>query len=120
MILLDTTVLIDVIRGDPAALRWLDELRDLPSCSELTRTEVLRGMRSPERSATSRLLDELEWHPVDRAVSSRAGALGRRYRAGHDLGLVDLVIAATAQVNELPLVTSDVRHFPMFELTAPY
>lgn len=119
--LLDSTVIIDLLRGDAAARDWFATISSMPAASETTRAEVLRGTRSPERSLTLRTLAGYRWFPVDDEVSARAGELGRRYRASHHLGLPDLLIAATAMVHGAELVTSDVKHFPMFPgLTAPY
>ena len=122
MRLLDTSVLIDVLRGSEAAADWLQSLTEVPACSELTRAEVLRGVRSPERSRTERLLAALRWVPVDEPVSRRAGELGRRYRRSHPgLSIVDFAIAATAELLEAELATANLRHYPMFTgLAAPY
>jgi predicted nucleic acid-binding protein len=94
----------------------------VPACSELTRTELLRGTRSGERRATETLMAMIRWIPVDETISRRAGDLGRRYRRSHAaLGLADLVIAATAEEVDAALATSNVRHFPMFKgLKPPY
>lgn len=122
MRLLDTSVLIDVLRGSERAVHWLAALEDLPSCSELTRAEVLRGVRSAERSPTERLLGSLRWVPLDESISRRAGELGRQYRRSHPgLSIVDCVIAATAQLLDADLATGNVRHYPMFvDLAPPY
>lgn len=122
MYLLDTSVLIDVLRGSQAAAAWLASLDELPLCSEITRTEVLRGVRSPERTRTERLLQALRWAPVDEPISRRAGELGRRHRRSHrGLGVADLLIAATALTYDAHLATGNVRHYPMFPgLRAPY
>jgi predicted nucleic acid-binding protein len=120
--LLDTSVLIDVLRGSAAAAAWLAGLDEVPLCSEVTRAEVLRGVRSGERAGTERLLAALRWAPVDETISRRAGELGRRHRASHrGLGVADLLIAATAQTYGAELATANVRHYPMFpRLAAPY
>jgi len=122
VIVLDSSVLIDVLRGNEAATRWLSGVDEVPVCSEITRSEVLRGMRSAERAATESLLQVLAWAPVDEAVSRRAGELGREHRASHaGLGVADLIIAATALLLDADLATGNVRHFPMFvDLEAPY
>jgi predicted nucleic acid-binding protein len=122
MRLLDTSVLIDVLRGSAAATDWLAGLDEVPLCSEITRTEVLRGVRSPERTRTEQLLDALRWAPVDETTSRRAGELGRRHRRSHRaLGVADLLIAATAMVHDAELATGNVRHYPMFPgLRPPY
>jgi predicted nucleic acid-binding protein len=122
VILLDTSVLIDVLRGFGPSVAWLDGLDDVPVCSEVTRAEVLRGVRTAERQPTERLLQSLRWASVDEEVSRRAGELGRELRASHArLGVADLLIAATALVLGAELATSNVRHFPMFDgLQSPY
>ncbi len=122
MRLIDTSVLIDVLRGSNVAATWLASLDDVPSCSELTRAEVLCGVRSPERAPTDRLLSALRWVSVDEPVSRRAGELGRQYRRSHPgLSIADLVIAATAQLLDADLATANVRHYPMFSgLVPPY
>jgi predicted nucleic acid-binding protein len=122
VVLLDTSVLVDVLRGSQPAVEWLSALGEVPACSELTRTEVLRGVRSPERSRTERLLSSLRWIAVDEPISRRGGELGRRYRRSHPgLSIVDFLIAATAELLDAELATANVRHYPMFaELTPPY
>lgn len=122
MYVVDTSVLIDVLRGSPAATDWLASLAEVPLCSEITRAEVLRGVRSPERARTEQLLDALRWAPVDEATSRRAGELGRRHRRSHrTLGVADLLIAATAVLHDAELATGNVRHYPMFPgLRPPY
>lgn len=119
---LDTTVLIDHVRGSEAARAYLRGLRGLPACSEVTRTELLRGIRSGQRSATEGLMGMIQWIVVDEQISRHAGELGRRYRRSHaSIGAADLLIAATAELAGGDLVTSNVRHFPMFKgLRPPY
>ncbi|MBA2610258.1 MAG: type II toxin-antitoxin system VapC family toxin [Actinobacteria bacterium] len=122
MIVLDTTILIDVLRGDSAARRVLGALAETPACSELTRVEVLRGVRPPELIATNTLLESLNWLPVTTSVAARAGDLGASFRKTHGaLGVVELVIAATAIEASAKLLTLNVKRFPMFPgLRAPY
>lgn len=121
LFLLDSTVLVDQLRRDPAATEWLLSLDEVPLCSEVSRTEVLVGVRSGERRAAEQLFDGLSWVGVDEAIARRAGTLGRRYRASHQLGAADLLIAATAQEHSARLATSNVKHYPMFaNLKRPY
>lgn len=119
---LDTTVLVDHVRGSEAARAYLRGLSDIPACSEVTRTELLRGIRSGERRATDQLMGMIQWIAVDERISRRAGELGRRYRRSHAaIGVPDLLIAATAELADGDLATSNVRDFPMFKgLRPPY
>jgi predicted nucleic acid-binding protein len=118
----DTSIVIDVLRGEPSAVRYAQSLAEVPTCSEITRVEVMRGVRSAERSPTERLLQSFRWMPIDETVARHAGELGRRWRRSHPgLGSADLVIAATAEQLGATLATMNVRHFPMFRrLRPPY
>ena len=120
MILVDTDVLIAHLRGVPPARDWLVEARRESggrlAASVVTATEILGGLRSPERTVVARLLATLHLHPVSEIVARRAGELMRRYRRSHSsIGLGDYLVAATADVQGFDLATLNVKHFPMFK-----
>lgn len=121
-VVLDSTILIDHLRGSRAATDFIVGLDGSPTCSEVTRIEVVQGLRSAEKQAAAQLFDLLEWIPLNDTVARRAGELGRRWRRSHPgIDLADLAIAATAELHEAELATINVKHFPMFEdLRAPY
>lgn len=123
-VLVDTSVLIDVLRGDVAAAEALREARLAGPlhASEVTRLEVLAGMRTEEEAATLALLAILSWHAVDTKVAEAAGQLGRRWLpSNRGIDSADLAIAATALLLDAALLTRNVTHFPMFSgLSAPY
>lgn len=120
MILLDTTVVIDVLRGEHRAITWLEGCAETPACSEVTRAEVLRGVIDRERKATERFLQSLRWVPVGETISRRAGEIGRELRGSHGrIDVADLLIAATAFVHGAELATSNVKHFPTFPALKP-
>ncbi len=121
-IVVDTTVIIDVLRSHDPARRFLRRLETLPVCSEVTRIEVMRGLRSHERSPAERLFDRLDFIDVDEGIARLAGELGRRWRASHPgIGTSDLAIAATAERLDAEVATANVKHFPMFPgLERPY
>jgi hypothetical protein len=118
----DTTVLVDHLRGRRQAHDYLASLADVPICSEVTRVEILTGLRSQERKAAERLFAVVDWVPVNEEIARRAGELGRRYRRSHPgLSLADLVVGATAMELGGRVATLNVRHFPMFpRLQPPY
>lgn len=122
--LVDTSVLIDYLRGRTGAAAVLERERAAAPlhASEITRLETLAGMRSSEESATRALLGVLVWHPVDEATAEQAGALGRQWLPSHHtIDGADLAIAATALQLDARLLTRNVRHFPMFPgLQSPY
>ena len=120
----DTSVLVDYLRGDQNAARLLERERaDAPlHASEITRLELLAGMRPGEEDDTRALLSALVWHALDAEVAEEAGVLGRRWLPGHQgIDSADLAIAATAIRSQSRLLTRNVRHFPMFpDLESPY
>lgn len=119
---LDSSVLVDVLRGSTPARTYLEGLDHVPIASEVLRVEVVRGLRSGERRSADRLFATLDWVAVDQPLARHAGELGRRYRASHPgIGAVDLVVAATAEQANAALATRNVKRFPMFpDLRPPY
>jgi predicted nucleic acid-binding protein len=122
--LADTSVVIDYLRGhrDAVALLESERVKAPLHASEITRLEVLAGMRSTEEEGTRSLLSTLVWHPVDAAVAEEAGKLGRQWLPSHQgIDAADLAIAATAVLSGTRLLTRNVGHFPMFaNLRPPY
>ncbi len=122
--LVDTSILIDVLRGSEAAANLLRQHRARgPLCSSLVvKAEVLAGMRTTEETQTLGLLAALEWHEVNSAIAETAGRLGREWLPSHGgIDTADLLIASTALELGCELLTRNIRHFPMFpDLTAPY
>jgi predicted nucleic acid-binding protein len=124
-VLLDTSVLVDHLRGHPPATEALRELvrGGRPRvASVLTRTEVLRGLPRRQLPAWTGLADVLTWLPVDVAVADRAGQLAAQYRRSHgSIDAIDYLIAATAELSGSELWTRNVRHFPSLPgLRPPY
>lgn len=123
-VVVDTSILIDVLRGEQAAAAVLREARDTGPlhASEVTRLEVLAGMRAREEDATRALLQAFTWHPLDEKLAEIAGELGRQWLPGNrGIDSADLAIAATGIALSARLFTRNVKHFPMFlGLRAPY
>lgn len=125
MKLLDTSVSIDHLRGYGRATTLLEELLEsegVVAASELTRFELLAGVRPEEQRDLETFFLVVDWVPVTEEITRRAGAYARSYRRSHSgIGAADYLIAATASTLNAGLLTTNVRHFPMFEgLEAPY
>lgn len=125
MKLIDTTVAVDHLRGATAATELLAGLTgggETLAASEVTRFELLAGVRSAELEALEVFFSSLAWAPIDEEISRAAGALAHRLRRSHSgIDDADYLIAATAVVLEADLLTTNLRHFPMIKgLRAPY
>jgi len=122
--IIDTNVLIDHLRGhEGATLAIIALIGDGPAfCSRLTRVELAAGLRSHQldgHAALDRWIDTIE---VDEEIGARAVELAATWGPSHGgIDVTDYVIAATAEQRNLDLLTTNVKHFPMFEgLAAPY
>ncbi|MBX9925732.1 MAG: type II toxin-antitoxin system VapC family toxin [Hyphomicrobiaceae bacterium] len=97
-------------------------LSSKPSVSVVSVFELFAGARSRhEEDRMARLLLGATIVPVGPDVARTGGQFIKHYVRSHGLDDFDALIAATAEVHNLPLVTLNVKHFPMFpKLKAPY
>jgi predicted nucleic acid-binding protein len=119
-VLLDTTVLIDVLRGRPGTIERLRSLRHqpgVPCTTAINVEEIYRGLRDDETAAADQLFDGLRVVEIDRAHGELAGRWRRDHAAaGVTLAQADCLIAAAAVSLGIPLATGNPRHFPIREL----
>jgi toxin FitB len=124
--LLDTNAISEWVKPqpDPGIVRWLDEVdEDRTYLSVISIGELRKGV---ERLAEGRRRDRLgQWLaselpdrfggrmiPVDAAIADQWGQLlAHAEKAGTTVGGVDALIAATAKVHGLQVVTRNVAHF---------
>lgn len=119
MILLDTNVLAELCRQrpDPAVERWAGRALPPFGLSVVTVEEVHFGLAWKPNARIEALVDRFlaercEVFPVTTPVARRAGALrGQFRRTGRTRTQADMLIAATAQVHQLPVATRNLRDF---------
>ena len=135
--MLDTDVVIDLIRGGDRAGRWRPALEDrLPVVCFVTVAELWKGAyvsRYPEdrRRALRATINSLVVPSTDDLAEEWARVVAEARSLGHALGVAELGknhhapdawIAATARLRKLPLLTGNRRHFeglPRLELLDP-
>ena len=118
-LLLDSTVLIDALRGRPAAGRVADLRRTgtEPWVCVLSVEEIWRGLRPGEESSAERLFHGLRLAPLGVAEGIRAGSWRRTFaERGVTLHQADCLIAAAATGIGAALATANVGDFPMPEI----
>ena len=118
LLLDDTNILIDHLRGDLQASALLHDVaagRVRASISVITESEVLAG-RSLTRSQL-RAIDALLALLPALAVTSRVARTAARWQRRYGMALPDALIAATAYLAHATLVTRNLKHFrPIKEL----
>jgi predicted nucleic acid-binding protein len=117
----DTTVLIDALRGLDAAKR-LRRLREdgarPPWICAINIDELYRGARANEEPELERFLGGLRLAPLGHAEAEQAGRWRRDFaQRGITLSQADCLIAAAALGVGARLATANVKDFPMPELT---
>jgi predicted nucleic acid-binding protein len=119
-LLLDSTVLIDALRGREAATRvaGLRRVGTEPWVCAISVEEIWRGVRSNEEPVVRRLFNGLRVAPLGVAEGIRAGGWRRAFaERGVTLHQADCLIAAAALGVGAALATANVDDFPMPELT---
>lgn len=116
----DTSFVIDLLRGDENAKRLLDivEKESRPQkVSSVTVLELYEGVARSQAPETKRerILDVLETKHVvsaDQAIMRKAGKLsGELINGGEQIEREDCIIAATALLNDEPIITRNTKHF---------
>ena len=116
MILLDTNIIIWVLRAKPEVVRMVDKLShtDKTALSVITIAEVYQNVLPHELDRTEEYFDSNEILDVNRHIAKAAGLYWNQYQKKFQtLGTTDCLIAATAKYYNCPIVTLNTRHFPM-------
>jgi hypothetical protein len=120
-VLLDTTVVIDVLRGRPGAierLRTLREAGDTPYVCAVNVEEIARGLRPSEEANAARLFAGLRGAPLGEPEGWQAGTWRRDFATrGLTLSQADCLVAAAAFSIGGRLATGNPVDFPMEELS---
>lgn len=123
--LLDTSFLIDLMDGDDGAVEKAHELEtDLVQqrLSSMTLFELCYGVvraidSETEREKVEDVLASKPIHPADTAVMRKAGRLsGELQNDGAPVGDGDVIIGATADVVEEPVLTRNVEGFERLDV----
>jgi predicted nucleic acid-binding protein len=126
MILLDSDVMIDLLRQYPPATRWFDTLDDeeellLPGYVVM---ELIQGCRN--KVEQERLRRELATYGIvwpTPADCDEALDVFTEYHLSHNAGLLNVLIGQTAVALEVPLYTFNQKHYrfiPGLQTIQPY
>ena len=119
MFLLDTDVLVWVLRGKKEIIEKVSELKDEAplSISVISIAEIYKNIFPSELPTTEDYLNQHIIFDVDQKTAKIGGFYWQQYvKQLKNLNLVDCLIAATANVNNLTLVSLNIKHFPMKDI----
>jgi predicted nucleic acid-binding protein len=115
--LLDSTVLIDLSRGNITAAEFIDSERSSGTAlfvSVISAMELVTGCRNKDEVAkVKQLVAEFALLQLLPVVSAKAYELILLFNRSHALAIPDALIAATAVTHNLELATDNTRHFSM-------
>jgi len=125
--LLDTTVLIDLSRGKIAAADFVDNERQAGTelfVSVISAMELVVGCRNKaEVAKAEKQIADFKLVQLNPAMPQKAYELVLTYNKSHGMMIPDALIAATALLESLELMSDNVRHFAMIPnlvVTRPY
>ena len=112
MILLDTNILIEILRGNPTTQSQVEALGEPLTVSAISAMELFYGARNKaEVGRLERFLGLFRVEQIDPAISLRGIELVRRYAKSHGLDIPDALIAATALEKGGSLLTYNLKDF---------
>lgn len=124
MLLLDSDIMVDVLRRYAPAIAWLNALSDQVAVPGYVAMELFQGCRNKsEQERVQKVLRDfvIVWplpDACDQALSAFASA-----SLSHNLGILDALISQLAVSLNLPLHTFNERHYaaiPDLKTVQPY
>ena len=125
MILVDTDVMVDVMRRYEPAVVWLDSLgTEIIGIPGLVAMELLQGCRNrEEQNRLVRFLRPYQRYWPTQLDCARAFDGFAEHHLSHDLGILDALIAETAVGLDTRLASFNTKHYsvvPNVKIVQPY
>lgn len=124
-LLLDTDIMVDLLRKYAPAVRWAGQNSSLRlGIPALVRLEIIQGTRNQqELDAITRELNTYVTLHLESQDSIQAMEWFEQYHLSNGIGILDCLIAATAWRVGKPLCTFNTRHYAVISglhSLAPY
>ncbi len=124
MTLVDTDIMVDVLRGFSPALKWFYELDDMIALPGYVAMELIQGcMNRDQLSIVERFLSNIKILWSSSSGCNTALNLFAKYHLKNRLGFIDVLIAQIAIEHHLPLYTFNTKHYKAIsdlEIIQPY
>ena len=120
MILLDTDILVDFLRGYSKAVSYVKAHTDRIILSSIVVAELYAGIRdNTELIELDELVSLFTVVPVTPDLAKAGGLYKGDYKKSHGIGLADAIMAATAESQDAELKTLNIKHYPMLKGVKP-
>ncbi|MEA5552327.1 PIN domain-containing protein [Anabaena cylindrica UHCC 0172] len=124
MYVLDTDILIDILRGHQPAIAWFTTLKEIPSIPGFVMMELIQNAQNKQQvNYVFKLVDPLPIIWPTESDCMRALSDFTNYHLSDGLGLLDALIAACAVGQDATLCTFNIKHYrviPNLIITQPY
>ena len=110
--LIDTDILIDISKGIEKALEYLESLKGELFISEITAMELIVGARNKEEIIEiEKFLINYNKINLNEKITEHAYELLKEHAQSRGLTIPDALIAATAKINNLKILTRNKKHY---------
>lgn len=120
MTILDSDIVIWILRGKQELVEYVASLREKEECavSTITIAEIYKNVKATEVTFAEDFFSKQEIFSVTDDIARAGGLYWRDYvQKTATIGITDCLIAATAKMHKATLVTLNTRHFPMRDVT---
>jgi predicted nucleic acid-binding protein len=112
MILLDTNILIEVLKGDNKTIDKIQHLNQTLAISSISVMELYYGaLNKAELTKLEKFVSLFHIIQLSENISIQATKLVKTYAKSHHLDIPDSLIASTALVNHCKLFTYNIKDF---------
>ncbi len=116
MIVLDTNILIEILKGDSVTVEKVESLTEHLSILSISVMELYYGaLNKAELNKLEKFVFLFDIIHIDETISRMAVKLSKRYAKSHTLDIPDSLIASTALLNDAKLLTYNKKDFKYIE-----
>ncbi len=112
MIVLDTNILIEILKDNPSTIQKVQSFNASLAISSITVMELFYGaLNKAELKKLEKFVALFEIIDINETISKQSTALIKTYAKSHNLDIPDSLIGSTALVLEAPLFTYNLKDF---------
>lgn len=116
MIVLDTNVLIEILKGNEKTIKKVESFTDTLCISSITVMELYYGaLNKVELNKLEKFVSLFHIIHLSEDISKSSTKLIKKYAKSHSLDIPDSLIAATALNNDAVLLTYNLKDFKYIE-----